>query len=881
MYEQKGLGEAEVDERRKNSGYNDIEDSSRVTPMQMILRTIKNNYVIYLLLVAATLSFFIGKSITGWVIIGTIIAVITTSFVQEYRAERAVEALKDLVIPTSIVIRNGKELMIPSREIVVDDIIVLRSGERVPADCVLLEEKNISVDESILTGESKEVKKRIINNKSDDSKECQLFMGSYITNGRGIGRVTHIGMNTQFGKIAGLISKTQKELPLQKKINVITKKIIILGLVFSILTGLIMFFRMTSINSDGLIEIALLIIAISVASFPEGFPVVLTTALSVGAYRMARKNAIVNRMSIIETLGEATVICSDKTGTITKGEMTVRKMFFDNTNFDVGGVGYNSEGEFKHDNKKIDIRKEEVGMMIMKSAVYCNDARISRTGDDGNYGVIGTPTEGAMMIMAAKAGLFIEDLDHKRIEEIPFNSTRKIMSVVCKNKEGTYLYSKGAVEYLIKKCTKIQRSNGLFTLREADKELLLLENKKMNNSALRTIGLAYKKFSGKNLEGAEEELIFLGIVGMEDPPRAEVAEAIKTCLRAGITVKMITGDNRETALAIAKQVGLGNNIVTGDELERTTDSELKQLVKKISIFARVTPEHKLRIVRALKANGEVVAMTGDGVNDAPALKEAHIGIAMGKGGTDVSRSVSDLILKDDNFVTIVSAIDEGRTVFKNIRKFASYQIACTQSELSILFLGVLLAPILGWGVPILLGIQILFMNIVTSDIPAVTLALNPSSKDNMDLPPRKREEGAIITPNFMKLIVFSGIIMALLTLASYYLSFNILSSSHKEAQTVALITLIFVEIGNAFNFRSFRKGVIGRSLWVNKYLFLASIISIIATIIIIYTPLNNPFSTIPISAKFWALALALTLAIIIIYDVLKYFNKKKNFIELN
>ncbi len=882
MHEHKGLDEKEVEEGRKKYGYNEIQDLSKITPIQIILRTFKSNFVVYLLIIAASLSFLVGKTVTGWVIIATITVVISTAFIQEYRAEKAIEALKGMVIPVSVVIRSGLEIKIPSREIIPGDILVLRSGERIPADCVLLEENNILADESILTGESKAVPKRAAKNADDKEKSCQLFMGSFITNGRGIARVTSIGMNTNFGKIAGLISKTEKELPLQKKVNSITKKIIILGISFAILTGLIMFLRMDGITTSGLLELALLIIAISVASFPEGFPVVLTTSLSVGAFRMARNNAIVNRMSIIETLGETTVICSDKTGTITKGEMTVKKMFFDNSIIEVTGAGYNSQGEFLYEGKNFDVRKNSVGKIIIDAAINCNDAKISNTGEEGKYSIIGTPTEAAILIMGAKAKRTKEDYSsYQRIEEIPFNSTRKIMSVLCKTHEGNYLYSKGAVEVLIKKCKMVQRVNGVFTMTDKERERILKENHKMNTSALRTLGLAYKKVSTKEINSAEKDLVFLGFVGMEDPPREEVSQAIKMCTSAGITVKMITGDNRETALAIAEQVGLGTKIIIGEEIEKLSEEELRQTVKKITIFARVTPEHKIRIVRALKANGEVVAMTGDGVNDAPALKEAHIGIAMGKNGTDVSRSVADLVLKDDNFATIVSAINEGRTVFKNIRKFASYQIACTQSELSILFLGVLLAPFFGWQVPIISGIQILFMNIVTSDLPAITLGLNPSSKDNMLIPPRKREESSLITPDYTKLIIFSGIIMGLLTLSSYYLSYNVLGSTQQEAQTVALVTLIIIEIGNAFNFRSFRKGVFGRSLLVNKYLFLASLTSIIATLIIIYTPVSKVFQTIPIGLEFWAVAISLTLIMIIVYDILKYFNNKREFLKIN
>ncbi len=878
-----GLSKKEAEEKRKIYGFNEIEDVSKLSPAKIILRTIKGNVVIYLLAVAVLLSFIVGKSITAYATLAIIIIVIATTFMQEYRAERAVVALKGLVIPISIVIREGREQKVVSREIVPGDIIVLRGGERVPADCVLIEERGILADESVLTGESKEVAKRAGKNDKDIDKGTMLFMGSFIVNGRGVARVIHTGMNTQFGKIAGMISRTEKELPLQKKVNAISKYMIIAGISVAIFTGLLMALRLESINYDSLLEIVILVIAVAIASFPEGFPVVLTTALSVGAYRMAHRNAIVNRMSIIETLGEATVICSDKTGTITKGEMTVKKVFLDNTLFEVTGAGYSADGEFRNNGRKVEIKKDNVGNMLLKVAINCNDAKIYRSGEDSIYQIIGTPTEAALLIMAAKANMFIDDLQYQRIEEIPFNSKRKMMSVLYKTKEGNYIYTKGAVEYLLNKCTKIQRSNGVFTLTSMERKRIAGENRKMNNSSFRTLGFAYRKIDSYSkspkLNGAEENnLTFLGFAGMEDPPREEIREAILICRKAGIDVKMITGDNRETALAIARQIGLGNNIMNGDEIDKITDDELSRIVKKINIFARVSPEHKLRIVRALKSNGEIVAMTGDGVNDAPALKEAHIGIAMGKNGTDVSRSVADLVLKDDNFATIVSAVDEGRTAFNNIRKFSSYQLSCNHAELLVILLGVILAPLLGWQVPLLLGIQILFMNIITDDFPAITLSFNPSSRDIMNVMPRK--DRSIITRPIIVLMIFSGLIMGLFTLASYLISFNFLGASHETARTVALMTLILLEIGNAFNFRSFRKYTLSRSPLVNKFLFYASAISIIATLLIIYTPLNRIFETIPIGINYWLVALGLTALMVIIYDVLKTINNRRHFLRL-
>jgi len=399
----------------------------------------------------------------------------------------------------------------------------------------------------------------------------------------------------------------------------------------------------------------------------------------------------------------------------------------------------------------------------------------------------------------------------------------------------------------------------------------------MARDSFRTLAFAYKKVDSFSKDHFEEDLIFVGLVGMEDPPRDEVKESIKQCISAGITVKMITGDNKETALSIAKQIGLKGKVLLGQELDNVTDEELPRIINSISIFARVKPEHKLRIIKALKSNGEIVTMTGDGVNDAPALKEAHIGVAMGKNGTDVSRSVADLTLKDDHFSTIVLAVKEGRTIFKNIRKFVTYQLSCNFAELSILFLGVLLSPLLGWQVPLLLALQILFMNLVTDNLPAITLAVNPSSKDVMSDKPRKNSE--ILDRKLIVLLIFNGTLMMSFVLLSYFLSFNILGKSAEYSRTVALMTLIFLEITSAFSFRSFRKGVLNRGLLVNPYLFYASAISLIATFVIIYTPLNRLFETVPISIEGFMIGISLSFLLIIIFDALKYINNKKKLID--
>ncbi|MGV8151475.1 MAG: cation-translocating P-type ATPase [Candidatus Nanoarchaeia archaeon] len=871
--EKRGLSDKEAKKKLDTYGLNEIKDNSRTSPLKILLRQIKGNLVVYLLVFTVIISFFIGKSVTAYTILAVITLIITTGFFQEYRAEKVINSLKNMLMPISIVMRDGKEKEIPSREIAPGDIIILRSGEKIPADCIIIEEKDLMVNESILTGESKEVHKKACINEKKYSDENMVFMGSFVVNGRCIVKAMHTGMNTKFGKIAGMISTAEKALPLQDKVNRISKFMIVVAICFSLLTGVTMLLG-RPLSQNLLLDTLILVIALAVSAFPEGFPVVLTTALSAGAYRMAKHNAIVNRMSIIETLGETTVICSDKTGTITKGEMTVKKIFQDNTIVEVSGIGYEGNGDFLIKNRKIHLDSEPVLDKLILCSVLCNDSKIERTGEDKTFNIKGTPTEASLLVMAAKADIYREDLNFKRLEEISFNSERKMMSVLCKTDKGNFVYSKGAIEFLLKKCKHIQRNDGVFTLTERQRKKILELNRDMTSQSFRTLGLAYKQVKDFSRDHFEEDLVFIGFVCIEDPAREEVKDAIAVCLNSGIQVKMITGDNKETALSIGKKIGLKGKVMEGEDIDDLSEEELSKIVSQVCIFARVKPEHKLKIVKALKLNGEIVTMTGDGVNDAPALKEAHIGVAMGKNGTDVSRSVADLTLKDDNFATIVYAIREGRSIFKNIRKFVSYQLSCNWAELIILFFGVLLSPIFGWQIPLLLAIQILFMNLITDDLPAITLAVTPQSKDIMEEKPRKKKE--ILNKSLILWFAIAGFSMALITLGVFFITFNILKQEFIYARTTAFLTLIILELANAYNFMSFRHKVSFESLPVNKYLFLTSSISLAATILIIYSPLNKVFETIPIGALDWSIAIVASLGIVIIFNILKKINEKTN-----
>jgi len=867
-----GLTTAQAHAKLQEFGPNELQDTHKTSAFQILLRQVKTNFIIYLLSLTAIVAFTLEKGITGYVILIVIAIVVVTGFIQEYKAEKAINALRSMITPVTRVVRNGKEQDVPSIDIVPGDVILLRTGERVPADCLVIEQSGLKANESVLTGEATEIGKTETQSTEEYGDDNVLFMGSFVVNGRCSCLVLHTGMNTKFGKIAGMISSAEKKLPLQDKVNSISKYMAGVGIIAASLPGLVLFLRADAITSAVVVDILIVVIALSVSSFPEGFPVVLTATLAAGVKRMAKQNAVVNRMSIIETLGETSVICTDKTGTLTKGEMTVKKLFVHNAQYAVSGVGYSAQGDVKKGDTKI-TGDEPILKALLEAAVLCNDTVIEPTGSDDTYAVKGSATEGALLVLAAKLGVFKENFTGSRREEIPFDSKRKMMSVLWQNDGKKRVLAKGAPEVLLNNCTRILTRSGVKRLSDLERRQILKENSSLTKEAYRSLAFAYKESSSQLL--TENDMIFLGIVGMEDPPRSEVAEAITLCRQSGIKVKMITGDNKETAKAIAEQIGITGSVMTGEEMDKLSDAELTAEVGSIAIFARVKPEDKLRIVKALKENREIVTMTGDGVNDAPALKEAHIGVAMGINGTDVSRSVADITLKDDNFATIVSAIKEGRTIFNNIRKFVTYQLSCNLSDIYILFIGMIVAPMLGWYVPVISALKILFMNIVTDNMPAITLGFNPSSKDIMKDRPRKNAQ--ILTPEFMDLIILNGISMGIIAFSVSYLSYNMLHLPPDTARTTILVSMIFMQIANAYNFRSFRYSVFTRNLFVNKWLVCASLLSIVATIGIVYLPLQSVFETTLLQPVSWCIALGAAIAITALFDFYKILNNKTKF----
>jgi len=862
-----GLTQAEADNRLKEYGPNELVEKNKATPLSIFLRQFKNNFVVYLLFTAAIISLAVGKGITGYVILGVIAIVIVVGFFLEYRAEKSLQALKDMITRITTVVRDGQQKNIPSRELVVGDIVLLKNGDYIPADCKIIDQKELYVNESVLTGESKEVSKNL---QSQDEEERSVFMGTYIVNGKATVEVLKTGMDTRFGNIAQMISKTEKEMPLQSQINGIIKYMITIALSFSILTGILMALRAPDLSGETLIEILIVVIALSVSAVPEGLPVVLITTLATGATRMAKKNAIVNRMSAIGTIGEVTVICSDKTGTITKGEMTVKKVITLENTYDVTGGGYAINGEITQNDTKVDVNKDTALQTLLKTGALCNDARISDEQNDGEYKTQGTPTEVALIILGRKAGIEKEDYTIDRKEEVPFSSSRKIMSILGSD---NYMYSKGAPEVIISKSTHVQLHNDIVPFTDEHKVKIEATLKDLASNAYRTLALAYKEQSNILTENDENNLIFLGLVAIEDPPREEVKLALQECFQAGIQVKMITGDNKDTAAAVAHAVGLSGNILEGHELDTISDRELTNTVKDTAVFARVRPEHKVRIVQALKRNNEIVAMTGDGVNDAPALKEAHVGIAMGKNGTDVSRSVADITLKDDNFATIVVAVREGRGIFENIRTFVSYQLSSNLAQLCIIFVGVLLAPVLGWQVPLLVSLQILFINLITDSLPATTLGLIPPAQNIMNRSPHRK---GLMTPYVFKTILFVGTLTTITVLGVYGLYKNILGASHPIAQSTAFTTFICVALANAFNFRSVRGSILNQFTKENKLLFFAMLLAFSLTLLMMYTPLDAYFEVVPLAPAQWGIIGAAVLFVVSCFEVYKALQRPRS-----
>ncbi|MGM0770466.1 MAG: cation-translocating P-type ATPase, partial [Halobacteriota archaeon] len=749
-----GLSEEDAAKRLLEYGFNELQERTKVTPFKVIVRQFAN-FIVWVLLAAAILSLTIDEVVNFWVIIGTIAFVIFLGFVQEFKAEKAMEALKNMVQPVTHVLRNGVVTEVPTRNVVAGDVLVLETGDKIAADAFVFEVHGLKVDESAITGESMSVEKIAGN---------MIFSGTQIVHGKCRAVVTAVGMQSRLGMIAGMIQESEVRTPLQQKIAELSKTLAVIALVASGLTFMLGYF--TGAPTEEMLIIAL---ALAVAAVPEGLPLTMTITLAYGMNRMAKHNAIVRKMLGVETLGSTTVICTDKTGTLTKNEMTVQKIYAGDNYFDLTGTGYDPKGSLLKDEEDVDLEKNPALDMLLKAASLCNNSSMIQR--QGRWDVTGDPTEVALIVAASKADVWKDDLDseYEKLHEIMFTSERKLMTTIHRGAEGRIAFCKGAPEFILEKCVSIEDDDGVSDLSEDDVERILNENSDLASSAYRVLGISYRKLPvDLPLEESEGEFTFLGLVAMIDPERKEAKDSIALCDQAGIRVVMITGDNEETAKAIGKKIGLSadydgpvdqmdvklkhiivDGAITGSELLSLDDEEFDSVVEGISIYARVMPEQKLRIVQALQNRGHVVAMTGDGVNDAPALKKADIGISMGIKGTDVAKESSLMILQDDNFETIVEAVKRGRGIYENIEKFTTYLVSRNFTEVILIMLGITL---LGFELIPLLALQILFINLFGEVMPAISLGLDPIRDEVMSERPRKRGERILKKRNLVLMV---------------------------------------------------------------------------------------------------------------------------------
>jgi Ca2+-transporting ATPase len=860
-----GLSASEAAERLRKYGPNELLAAHRVSPWALLLDQFKNVLII-ILLVATVLSACVGHGVEAIAIAVIVLFAVLLGFVQEYRAERAIEALRQMAAPMASVIRNGRETDVPAIELVPGDIILLRAGGKIPADARLFEAVNLQIEEAVLTGESVPVEKHTASIGNPElalgDRKNIAYTGTAVTYGRGRAIVVATGMRTEFGKIAQMLQTVETgKTPLQENLDkvgralawaafVVVAVIVVLGL----------------IRGQPFVEMLIFGIALAVAVVPEALPAVVTISLAIGVQRMVRRHALMRRLSAVETLGSTSVICSDKTGTLTKDEMTIRKVYVSGRTLDVSGAGYEPQGQFSLNGTTFE---PSAGLkQLLQSATLASDTHTIRE-PDGRWGIKGDPTEGAMVVAAAKIGLDKADLDTRfpRIKEIPFTSETKRMTTLHTAQQGVIACSKGAPEVILNSCTKQFTDNGEVGLDAAGRTTIREVAQRMAGEALRVLAIASK--SNATLESAEREMTFLGLVGMIDPPRPEAKAAVQTCENAGIKAVMITGDHPITAQAIARELGIlkTGRVVTGDELEVMPDDELEREVQNIEVYARVSPLHKLRVVTALQKKGHIVAMTGDGVNDAPALKKADIGIAMGITGTDVSKEAAAMTLTDDNFASIVAAVEEGRGIFSNIKKYLMYLLSSNLGEMGLMGI----ATLTGMPLP-LSAVQILYVNLATDGLPALALAVDPPEKDLMRRRPRNPRTG-IFTRPVVALMMAGGIWSTIVNIGLFVWALNS-GRSKEEAMTMTFVSLVLIQFFKAYNFRSDRHSVLNKS-FANKWLNLAVLWELLLLALTVYLPfLHRPFGTYSLPLVDWVIVVILAFTVSPVLELVKWLERR-------
>lgn len=841
-----GLEEEEAKRRLEEFGPNELREEKRVTPLDIFLSQFKSILVI-ILIISAFISGYVDvfvdheMPIDMYVISAIVIMNAVLGFVQEYRAEKAVEALKKMVAPVVRLVREGRERIIPSRELVPGDIILLESGDRVPADARLLEVASLRVDEAPLTGESVPVVKgtEVLREEVPVTDRANMvFMGTSVAYGRGKAAAVATGMNTEFGKIAEMVQAVEEEAPpLKQKVEYMGRQLGAISVALCALVFIVGFFFYRDIVSMFMTAVSL-----AVSAIPEGLPAVITITLALGVGRMARQRAIVRKLASVETLGCTTVICSDKTGTLTRNEMTVSKLYVNDQMINVTGAGYEPKGEFFQNDEKFSPQDDHHSELLLRIGSLCNNARLEKN-EKNEWQMMGDPTEGALVVVAAKGGLWQREMEkqYPRVAEIPFDSMRKRMSTIHITPKGRKVaYVKGAPEIVLERCDRIYENNNIRKLNRKDKERISEVTQQMAGEALRLLAMAYKELPDGSPDFSpdqiETNLTFVGLAGMIDPPRKEVPGAIRLCEQAGIKSVMITGDHKLTAVAIAKEIGLlkadfDQKVLTGDELDKLSDEELEKVVEETVVYARVSPEHKVRIAEALKRRGHMTAMTGDGVNDAPAVKTADIGIAMGIKGTDVTKEASDMILEDDNFATIVGAVEGGRHIYDNIRKYIRLMITANFDE----FFEVSIAALAGLPIP-LLPVQILWVNLVTDGLPAVALSIDPKEPGLMQRPPRDPKRGLLHGLWFF--ILFAAVLDFLSDFIPFLWVYSE-SGNITRARTTAFTSIVLFEFFLAYNCRSETHSIFGlgwKGITANKMLFVSIVVSLLLQVAIVYVP---------------------------------------------
>jgi len=864
-----GLTDAEARARLQRFGPNDLQATKPPSPWRILGEQAKNVLVI-ILLIAVGLSAFLGHTIEAIAIAVIVLFAVLLGFVQEYRAERAIEALRKMAAPVAAVVRDHEEQSIPAHALVPGDIILLRAGDKIPADARLIEAINLQIDEASLTGESVPVDKQTSALAAGElalgDRKNIAYAGTAVTYGRGRAVVVATAMDTEFGKIATMLQSVEtSKTPLQQNLDKVGRALAQAAVAVVVVVVALAVFR-----GQPLLEMFIFAIALAVAVVPEALPAVVTISLAIGVQRMVKRNALIRRLPAVETLGSVSVICSDKTGTLTKDEMTCRRIFVAGQSLELSGSGYHPVGVFAENGNAID--PSPALITLLRAAALASDASLVQVRENENldkssapnWQIKGDPTEGALLVAAAKAGLHKAELDAQfpRVYEIPFTSESKRMTTLHSTSDGGVAYAKGAPEVILDSCTQVLSDSGAVALDSARREGLIRAAREMASDALRVLAIAYK--DAATPENAESEMVFLGLVGMMDPPRPEAKAAIDQCEQAGIKPVMITGDHPLTAQAIARELGLlkAGRVITGSELETMSEPDFEREVENIEVYARVSPAHKLRVVTALQNRGHIVAMTGDGVNDAPALKKADIGVAMGITGTDVTKEAAAMTLTDDNFASIVAAVDEGRAVFENIKKYLMFLLSCNFGEI-ILLAG---ATFLAWPLP-LSAVQILYINLATDGLPALALAVDPHEQDLMRRPPRDPRRG-IFTRPVVTLMIAGGLWSGIVNLSLFRWALDS-GRTLEEAMSMVFVALVLIEFVKAYNFRSDRQSLFYRP-FANKWLNLAIAWEMLLLVLVVYLPwFQSAIGTFSLPLEDWLIGASVALTICPVLETVK------------